>query len=141
MEIFKTTIRIERTSKSSIFSQVSKGVVDIIQRGVLKPYDRLPSVRKLAGILDIHTRTVVAAYEDLEAQGWIETLPRKGVFVSSVLPTIKPIKLRPNNEARLDRPTTHESFKRNQKLKTSTKSDLIVDDGFPDHRLAPTDLI
>jgi len=139
MEIFKTAIRIERTSKSSIFSQVSKGVVHIIQRGVLKPNDRLPSVRKLARILDIHARTVVAAYEDLEAQGWIETLPRKGVFVSSVLPTIKPIKLRQNNEARMDRPTTHESVKRNQK--TSTKSDLIVDDGFPDHRLAPTDLI
>ena len=141
MEIFKTAVRIERTSKSSIFSQVSKGVVDIIQRGVLKPNDRLPSVRKLAGILDIHARTVVAAYEDLEAQGWIETLPRKGVFVSSVLPTIKPIKLRQNNEARMDRPTSHESGERNQKLKTSTKSDLIVDDGFPDHRLAPTDLI
>jgi GntR family transcriptional regulator / MocR family aminotransferase len=141
MEIFKTAFHIDRTSTSSVFSQVSKGVVNIIQRGVLRPSDRLPSVRKLAGILNIHPRTVVAAYEDLEAQGWIETLARKGVFVSSVLPTIKPIKLRQGSEARIDRPTTDESVQRNRKLKASTRSDLIIDDGFPDHRLAPTDLI
>ena len=53
-----------------------------ISLGVLKDGDRLPSVRNLALKLGVNPNTVAKAYQELERQGIIYTVPGRGSFVS-----------------------------------------------------------
>lgn len=68
--------------KESIFEQIKKQIIRFIELGVLKPNDKLPSVRMLASDLGINPNTVARAYAELEKEGVIYTLNKKGVFVS-----------------------------------------------------------
>lgn len=68
--------------KESIFEQIKKQIIRFIELGVLKPNDKLPSVRMLASDLGINPNTVARAYAELENEGVIYTINKKGVFVS-----------------------------------------------------------
>ena len=68
--------------KESIFEQIKKQIIRFIELGVLKPNDKLPSVRMLASDLGINPNTVARAYAELEKEGIIYTINKKGVFVS-----------------------------------------------------------
>lgn len=68
--------------KESIFEQIKKQIIRFIELGVLKPNDKLPSVRMLASDLGINPNTVARAYAELEKEGIIYTLNKKGVFVA-----------------------------------------------------------
>lgn len=57
-----------------------------IRRGVLGPGAALPGSRALAHTLGVHRNTVVAAYAELEREGWIATRPRAGTCVAADLP-------------------------------------------------------
>jgi GntR family transcriptional regulator/MocR family aminotransferase len=87
---FKTLVVIDRNSSSPVYQQISNRLTGLIRDGVLKPGSLLPASRKMALLLHVHRKTVVAAYEELNAQDWIEVVARKGVFVSQHLPEIKP---------------------------------------------------
>ena len=69
--------------KESIFEQIKNQIIRYIELGVLKPNDKLPSVRMLASELGINPNTVARAYAELEKEGVIYTLNKKGVFVSN----------------------------------------------------------
>ena len=71
---------------SPLYRQLESEIIQLICRGVLKPGQALPSSRELAQRLQINRKTVVATYEELNAQGWVETRERSGVYVSSQLP-------------------------------------------------------
>lgn len=64
-----------------IYSQIIDGLQTQIKAGILCPGDKLPSVRELAAQLTINPNTIQRAYRELEAQGWIATVPGKGCFV------------------------------------------------------------
>lgn len=64
-----------------IYAQIFDGIRDQIVAGVLRAEDRLPSVRELAAQLTINPNTIQRAYRQLEAEGWILTVPGKGCFV------------------------------------------------------------
>lgn len=57
-----------------------EGLRELIIIGVLAPDDRLPSVRELATDLVINPNTIQRAYRELEAQGYIASIPGKGSF-------------------------------------------------------------
>lgn len=57
-----------------------------IKEGRLSPGSVLPGTRTLSKQLRINRKTVQLVYEELEAQGWLETRPRSGTRVSEVLP-------------------------------------------------------
>src|SRR6185437_9298305 len=52
--------------------QISRAVTSDIRRGRLKAGALLPGSRTLAATLGVHRNTVLAAYRELEAEGWIE---------------------------------------------------------------------
>jgi len=81
---------IDRRSREPLFLQLARAVSSDVRRGRLTPGSRLPGTRSLANTLDIHRNTVLAAYRELEAEGWIESSPRRGMFVSNSLPDPKP---------------------------------------------------
>ena len=66
-----------------IYSQIVSGFREQIRSGVLASGERLPSVRELAAQLTINPNTIQRAYRELEADGWIVTVPGKGCFVSA----------------------------------------------------------
>ena len=66
-----------------IYTQIIDGYREQIATGVLRPADKLPSVRELAAALAINPNTIQRAYRQLEMEGWIATVPGKGCFVCS----------------------------------------------------------
>lgn len=68
------------------FLRIVSAIVRDITRGRLMPGARLPSSRQLASQLVVHRNTVLHAYGELAAEGWIETLPARGTFVAKDLP-------------------------------------------------------
>ena len=68
--------------KESINEQIKSQISKFVELGVLKPDDKLPSVRMLAQDLGINPNTVAKAYQQLEEEGVIYTINKKGVFVS-----------------------------------------------------------
>ena len=64
-----------------IYEQLVRRLRDQILAGVLLPGEKLPSVRQLAGELTINPNTISRAYRVLEQEGWVESIPGKGVFV------------------------------------------------------------
>ena len=71
--------------KESIYEQIKSQIEKFIINGILKPNDKLPSVRSLAEDLGINPNTVMKAYQELEKNGYIYTVNKKGVFVSKDL--------------------------------------------------------
>ena len=64
-----------------IYTQIIDGFREQITTGILQPGEKLPSVRELAAALAINPNTIQRSYRQLEAYGWIATVPGKGCFV------------------------------------------------------------
>lgn len=80
----------------AVFVRIAGSITADIRRGVRRAGDRLPSTRALAGELGVHRNTVVAAYDELVAQGWLESRGAAGTFVASALPAPPPRAARPH---------------------------------------------
>ena len=74
-------INIDYQSRVPIYEQIENEIIKYISLGVLKPKDKLPSIRELAVELSINFNTVTHAYKDLENKGIIVTISTKGYFV------------------------------------------------------------
>ena len=69
-------------SKIPINEQIQNQIRRFIENGILKPGDRLPSVRQLAVENGINPNTVARAYSELEKNGYVFNMPKKGVYVA-----------------------------------------------------------
>jgi GntR family transcriptional regulator len=70
----------------AIFEQIAKNVRRLLARGDLRPGEKLPSARELAGTLSVNPNTIVHAYGELEARGIIEKRRGLGTFVREDAP-------------------------------------------------------
>ena len=73
-----------------LFAQISRVIAADIRRGRLRPGDVMPGTRTLAHTIGVNRNTVIAAYDDLAAEGWITAENGRGTFVSRVLPDPRP---------------------------------------------------
>ena len=76
-------INISNSSGEPIYEQISSQIKMNILNGQLQEMELLPSIRTLAQELRISVITTKRAYEELEKEGFIVTMPGKGSFVSS----------------------------------------------------------
>lgn len=65
-----------------IYEQIRDELRKMIVTGALNPDDRLPSVRALAQQLAINPNTIQRAYNELENEGYIYSVPGKGSFAA-----------------------------------------------------------
>ena len=65
-----------------IYDQITRQVKGLILRGELREGEALPSMRLLARELRISIITTKRAYEELEREGFLTTVPGKGCFVA-----------------------------------------------------------
>lgn len=75
-------IIISNSSDKPIYEQIASQIKSLILSGALAEADALPSMRLLAKELRISVITTKRAYEDLERDGFIETVVGKGSFVA-----------------------------------------------------------
>lgn len=78
---YQSFIEIDRNSETSIYMQITNQLINAIQRGFLPYGTKLPGTRAFSEVLEIHRNTAVAVYDELSAQGWVESLPNKGTFI------------------------------------------------------------
>lgn len=118
----------------SVYRQIADGIVTEIKKGRLKPGTPLPGTRILAADLGVNRKTVVLAYEELTAEGWLETADKSGTFVSAELP---------DRKGQETKKAANFSFNHHERLAPvpqEVAANLIVfNDGWPDVRLAPLD--
>ena len=65
-----------------IYEQVRDGLRRLMVTGVIREGEKLPSVRALASSLAINPNTIQRAYESLEAEGYVSSVPGKGSFAA-----------------------------------------------------------
>jgi DNA-binding transcriptional regulator YhcF (GntR family) len=75
-------IRVDPRVGGPLFDQLRMQIIDLIRDGQLAPGARLPTVRELAGELNLAANTVARAYREMEAAGVVETRGRFGTFVA-----------------------------------------------------------
>jgi GntR family transcriptional regulator len=78
--------RIDARSPVPLYSQIADRLRVAIAAGELRPAAALPSVRELATRLRVNPATVVQAYRDLEADGFVEIRHGAGTFVRELAP-------------------------------------------------------
>ena len=76
-------IIIANSSPEPIYQQIVTQIKNLILKGDLTEAEALPSIRTLAKELQISVITTKRAYEELERDGYIETVGGKGSFVSA----------------------------------------------------------
>jgi GntR family transcriptional regulator / MocR family aminotransferase len=79
---------LEPDGRTPLFAQIARAIAGDIGRGRLRPGDRLPGTRSLAAALSVHRSTVVAAYQELGAQGWTATRPAGATLVAASSPDV-----------------------------------------------------
>ena len=65
-----------------IYEQVKDGLRRLMVTGVIQEGEKLPSVRTMASSLAINPNTIQRAYEALEAEGYLCSVPGKGSFAA-----------------------------------------------------------
>jgi len=79
-------LQIDRKAAQPVYLQIKEQIVALIRAGKLRSGDRLPSSRELSRQLDIARKTVLAAYLELSAEGWIDSRPGSRTYVAQELP-------------------------------------------------------
>ena len=76
-------VLIANSSPDPIYEQIVRQVKTQIIAGELAEGEALPSIRKLAQDLQISVITTKRAYDELEAEGFIDTVAGKGTYVAA----------------------------------------------------------
>ena len=69
------------SGKRDVYLDIAERYEKYITLGVIKPGEKLPSVRAAATDLRVNPNTVQRAYSLLEEKGFIKSIPKKGAFV------------------------------------------------------------
>lgn len=136
---------VERRKNAPLFQQIARAIAADIRRGRLRPGDALPGTRTLARTLKVQRLTVVAAFDELKAEGWLVSRSARGTYVSADLPDPPPRRFTPPRT-----PVRGMSAKVAYELHDAPDPELPYDvprgsllfaPSRPDVRLAPSDAI
>jgi GntR family transcriptional regulator/MocR family aminotransferase len=142
-KLLKQLIYLEKSNATAIYIQAAQQIINAIQRGYLTEGDWLPGTRTFSQLFNINRNTVVAIYDELASQGWVEIIPNKGTCV--LVPEQKTAAIKATSQ-RIDQVheysrTTGFSFRSSFNLASTREQNQIkysINDGQPDLRLHPT---
>ncbi|RBL88736.1 aminotransferase-like domain-containing protein [Chitinophaga flava] len=140
---YKSFVQIDRQSGTAIYLQIAHQLINAIQRGFLVTGTKLPGTRSFSELLEVNRNTIVAVFEELDTQGWIETRPNKGTFIIGKIDA-RPQKIRIEQENQLAHypKETGFSFKKSSLLDNPfehSSCEYVFNDGTPDIRLTQVD--
>lgn len=138
---WKVTLgRIDPARPTPLYLQIVHAIIHEVERGRLPRGTFLPSSRELASILGVNRKTVVLAYEDLIAQGWLESQGTRGTCVAEQLVERAPIAAPPRSPG-LVQPDYKFRAPPARPLALPGEGGLKLDEGAPDGRLFPADIL
>jgi len=79
-------VHVNSSSGLPLYLQIESQLKHAVAAGAVKQGDALPSVRKMASDLRINPNTVARAYQNLERDGVIRTVPGGGTYVADSVP-------------------------------------------------------
>jgi len=88
-------IELDTRSDTPLFMQIARAIAGDTARGRLRPGDVLPGTRTLAGELGVHRATIVAAYEELVAQGFATARGGRATTIAATSPDVTPTRFAP----------------------------------------------
>lgn len=91
--------QLDLKSRKPIYEQIVDKFKELIISGVLKPNEKIPSVRELAKQLTINPNTIQKAYRELEYQGYIYSVQGLGSFTSYPDDTMDVVKVKDLKES------------------------------------------
>ena len=133
-------IRIDRRKSDPLYLQIAYQVINAVQRGLIPAGVKLPGTRVWSEELGVHRKTVVAAFEELESQNWIEIKAKVGAFVQN--PVLKG-KKDDDLTSNLTKSENKAGFSFNTSFILSSPFEkehnrFICNDGQPDYRIIKT---
>lgn len=136
---YKTSFDLQRNQGSPLYLQLANQFIELIKSHKLPPKTKLPGSRSLSELLNVHRKTVVACYEELLLQGWVESIPKKGTYIKASLPILEQQDFLKKEQTRND--FTNFSFEKNELLNRRSfefmENGMTIDDGISDVRLTP----
>lgn len=91
MRTWNLAIELDASREQPLFVQLADGIANAIRAGRLKSGDALPGTRALAAALGVNRNTVVAAYDELVAQGLVAARGGAGSFVAATPRVLRPV--------------------------------------------------
>lgn len=82
-------LEVDRSAALPLNEQIRRGIISLINDGSLPPGTRMPSSRQLANDLAVSRSVVVETYQQLTAEGWLESRSRSGTRVARLSPTMR----------------------------------------------------
>lgn len=69
------------SGKQNVYLEIAEQYKEYIRLGLLSPDEKLPSVRTAAVELGVNPNTIARAFALLEEEGYVRSLPKKGIYV------------------------------------------------------------
>ena len=79
---------IDSQSRTPVFEQIVRQTEEFVRSGLLKPGDKLPSIRELTSMIGINPNTIQKAYNELDRRGITVSVTGKGCFVSKDISSV-----------------------------------------------------
>ncbi|MEE9407608.1 MAG: PLP-dependent aminotransferase family protein [Polaribacter sp.] len=139
---YKTSFHLVRKSNQALYLQLANQFITLIKERKLSPKTKLPGSRTLADLLGVHRKTVVACYDELLLQGWIESIAKKGTFVHANLPElfqqefVKSVVKKVNSKIGFN---FYKNENLERKIPVKKVDFMYLNDGVSDTRLTPTE--
>tara|TARA_R110002049_G_scaffold280865_2_gene460293 strand:- start:43 stop:1539 length:1497 start_codon:yes stop_codon:yes gene_type:complete len=142
-KLLKQLIYLEKSNSTPVYIQAAQQIINAIQRGYLTEGTWLPGTRTFSQLFSINRNTVVAVYDELASQGWVDIIPNKGTCV--LVPEQKTVAIKGTSQ-RIDQVheysrTTGFPFQASLNLASTDEQNqkkYSINDGQPDLRLHPT---
>lgn len=141
---FKSFIQLKPEQDTALYLQIVFEFIKAIQTGFLPEGTKLPGTRILCKVLTVNRNTLIKAFQDLESQGWIETLPNKGTFILSQQKQKNKAEFIVSKEQNALQLNTGFDFTRSTILENPIEKSTLpyqFNDGLPDLRLVQTDVL
>ena len=136
---YKTIFQLKRNQSPALYLQLANQFIELIKNHKLPPKTKLPSSRSLSELLQVHRKTVVACYEELLLQGWVESIPKKGTYIKASLPILHQQEYL--EKEKINSITTNFDFHTSELFERKAydidEDWMILDDGISDVRLTP----
>ncbi|MDR2903479.1 MAG: GntR family transcriptional regulator [Clostridiales bacterium] len=82
------SLSLDKSSKTPLYQQLGAAIRALAEKGVLKPHQKLPPIRKLAETLGVNAVTVVNAYKTLESDGFVYSTVGSGTYIAERRPAM-----------------------------------------------------
>jgi GntR family transcriptional regulator/MocR family aminotransferase len=141
---YKTSFQLDRKSKKPLYLQLANQFIELIKDRKLVPDTKLPGSRVLSELLQVHRKTIVACYEELHLQGWVESVAKRGTFVHANLPELQQQEYLEKESKNQQKSIGFHFYKDEMLARKSLEIKdgfMYLNDGISDVRLTPTNYI